>query len=134
MIPSVHAFTRGYAEHSFCRDTFQHIALALPRTLASCPRNTNSISASMFEGLRCKELEMTVACVSSTCSDGEALSTLQVGEARGWEIASGHLTLPHRRLLYLQQVLLLPFPGASQGPTQDDASDRASPGFGSRWQ
>jgi hypothetical protein len=54
---------------------------------------------------------MTVACVSSTCSDGRALSTLQVGEARGWEIASGHLTLPHRRLLYLQQVLLLPFPG-----------------------
>ena len=76
MTPSVHESTRGHAEHSFCRETFQHIALALPRTLASYSRNTNSTSASMFEGLRCRERELTISCVSSTCSDGRALSTL----------------------------------------------------------
>lgn len=49
MTARVRAVTRGHAEHSSCRGTLQHIALALPRTLAFCPRYTKSTSASILE-------------------------------------------------------------------------------------
>jgi hypothetical protein len=143
MIARVDAFARGYAEHGSCRGTVQHIALALPvlpalpclatNTCILPPKHKLHVGQDgrghALHGARNKRCPRFLD-VFRRESRFDALGRRCAGLRNScWP---PHLAAPET--FVPSTNALSHHPWASQGPTQDDASDRLMPTSGMPWQ